>query len=137
MKFILLFGESDELVLELTKLFESRGFTCARSFAADEVRQAGKHMKKIAVVFLDSRFAYKFILNNNFYEFEWMRVLFVPKTPLITEDVQRKLSRVSLSLYYPKIQNQMLKDIEKFFSDNRENETRLDIQFFKPDLEEE
>ncbi|MGE3609973.1 MAG: hypothetical protein AB7I27_10340 [Bacteriovoracaceae bacterium] len=136
MRFILFVGEGN-LTEDLTKQFEALKFSCSKVSSADELLQVGKQLKKVVALFQDSKFAYRFLIENKFDDFALLNILYVSKTPVITDDVKKKLAHASLNLYYPKIKDQMLADMARFYSESVSTEKKLDIEFLSNGVEKE
>lgn len=130
MNIILVYENVDSLTPELTAALKSKGYEIVPFTQSDEIDQLGNHLGKVVNVFTDSKVAGKFLTENDLgNKFKILNILYVPKTPKITPEVQTKLDRLKLRLYYPAIDKKLMQDIAEFYEGKAEAAGEPELEF--------
>lgn len=116
MQIILVYNKIESYLKEITEPLEKQGFTFIEFNNADEVNQLGNHKGKVAVVFSDPKTAYPFLKEGRFGKLDIFNILYLQKTPVITPEIQSKLTSVHLNIYSRVNLKVLIMDIINFYS---------------------
>lgn len=129
MKFVMFVGELAEHGLELIEHLKKDGFYGIKTVNVDEIDQLGRQAEKAILVFTDHKFAYRFLMENKWKEFPHMNILYLNRKPIITEEVQKKLSQVNLLIFLTGDKAILVDKINRFYTTGKDESTDGEIEF--------
>lgn len=128
MSIILVFQKIDPVLKDVVAKLEERNFNFIEFNESDEVNQLAKHIGKVAIIFTDPKSSFAFLKEASFQKLDIFKILYLPKPPIITKEVQSKLSSVHLQIFSPATHPKLIEDICSFYAGNTfEKEAELEF----------
>jgi hypothetical protein len=126
MKVAFLVNPHSEGIQKLESILKQFQYKMLTTQSQDEIDQAGKQSHKVILIFDESKFAYRFLVENRWPDFAVLKILYLPKKPVINADASKKLSSVDLHVFAAGEENLIAEKIKQFESNI--NDT-LDLEF--------
>lgn len=125
-KMVMLLGEIVQKE-KLQQQLKERGFICVQTQQADEISQIGKQNSRIALLFSDAKFAYKFLHEHSWSGFQILKTLYLSPQTKLGEEAVHKLSRLGIKIYDMNESDRLIKDLEQFQNVQLDTEDSPDI----------